>query len=111
MCPPFFEDGKLVVEETTTPYVTEKVHEVKSWSHFFRAIKEGTKLHDLRKNDRDYNVGDILLLREYDFITGRYTGECLEAVITYITDSRVPCAFSSAVLSEGYCILSLKVLP
>jgi hypothetical protein len=112
--PRFFENGELLIKNenpTVQPYVTETVHEVKSWSHFFQAIKAGAKVHDLRKNDRDYNVGDILLLREYDFINGRYTGESIEAVITYITDNRVPCAFSSAVLHEGYCILSLKVLP
>jgi hypothetical protein len=96
--------------EVVAPEPVKAVHEVKSWSHFFQAIKAGDKLHDLRKNDRDYHVGDILVLREYDFINGRYTGHILEAVISYITDNRTPCAFSSAVLAPGYCILSLKVI-
>jgi hypothetical protein len=30
--------------------------------------------------------------------------------VTYITNRTVPCAFSSAVLAPGYCILSLKVM-
>jgi hypothetical protein len=87
-----------------------KVHDVKSWSHFFLEIRAGNKVHDLRKNDRDYNVGDRMLYREYDFIEGRYTGNTLEAIITYMTDSRTPCAFSSAVLPADYCILSIKVV-
>lgn len=87
-----------------------KWHYVKSWQHFYQAIKRGEKLHDLRKNDREYNVGDILVLQEYDFATGRYTGESIQAEITYITDNRVPCAFSSAVLEKGYSILSLRLL-
>lgn len=108
--PIFFEDGKLKpISETVYVQPTRIIHSVKSWSHFFQAIKRGDKVHDLRKNDRNYNVGDFLLLREYDFIAGKYTGDTLEAEITYITDNRVPCAFSSAVLHEGYCILSLKV--
>lgn len=82
-------------------------HEVKSWSHFFDAIAEGKKRHDLRKNDRDYKIGDTMRLRRYDNINGGYTGETLDAEITYITSNKVPCAFSSAVLPNDYCILSL----
>lgn len=87
-------------------------HHVKSWSHFFQAIKKGDKLHDLRKMDRDYNVGDILVLEEYDFINGTYTGDSLEVEISYITSNKVPCAFSSSALAKDYAILSLrKLLP
>lgn len=37
-------------------------HTVKSWVHFFDAIESGNKKHDLRKNDRNYKVGDTLIL-------------------------------------------------
>lgn len=84
-------------------------HVVKSWAHFFDAIVRGQKLHDLRKDDRDYRVGDELELCRYDNINGHFTGERCLARITYITGRAVPCAFSSAVLAEGYVILSLKV--
>jgi uncharacterized protein DUF3850 len=85
-----------------------RVHHVRSWLHFYRAIKAGTKTHDLRKNDRGYAVGDHLMLHEYDNINGRETGERLCVEITYITDNNVPCAFSSAVLQRDYCILSIQ---
>lgn len=84
------------------------IHELKSWSHFFQAIKAGTKTHDLRKNDRNYNVGDVLKLYEYDFIKGSYTGDVVDVDITYITDNRTPCAFSSAILPNDYSILSIR---
>ena len=87
-----------------------KEHKVKSWRHFYEAIYEGKKTHDLRLNDRDYNVGDILVLQEYDNIKGEYTGSQLKAEITYMTDNRIPCAFSSAVLPKEYCILSIRRL-
>ncbi len=87
-----------------------QTHNVKSWSHFYRAIAAGKKLHDLRLNDRNYQVGDILNLEEYDNIEGLYTGASLRAEITYMTSNVVPCAFSSAVLPKGYCILSIKVI-
>lgn len=87
-----------------------KTHFVKSWSHFFQEIVAGNKLHDLRLNDRDFQVGDQLVLEEYDNINGRYTGERAQTIITYITNKRVPCAFSSAVLPADYCILSIKLI-
>jgi len=84
------------------------IHRVKSWSHFFDAIVNGDKLHDLRKNDRDYKVGDTIVLRRYDMKNGRFTGEECERKISYITNNQFPCAYSSAVLPHDYCILSLK---
>ncbi|TYO65567.1 DUF3850 domain-containing protein [Bradyrhizobium hipponense] len=81
----------------------------KSWTHFFQAIKAGQKLHDVRE-DEGYQIGDVIVLQEYDNINGRYTGEEQEVEVSYIANRTVPCAFSSAVLSPGYCILSLKVL-
>lgn len=86
-------------------------HYVKSWAHFFDAISAGKKLHDLRKLDRDYKVGDTFVLQRYDNINGAYTGEELETEITYITSSQVPCAFSSSALDKNYGILSIKVKP
>lgn len=88
-----------------------KTHRVKSWSQFFWPIKHKIKLHDLRKNDRDYRVGDTMILQEYDMVGGRYTGEEITALVTFITSNQFPCAFSSAVLPADYCILSLRVQP
>ena len=87
-----------------------KVHQVKSWSHFYDAIVAGAKRHDLRKDDRNYQVGDVLNLRQYDNIKGEYTGEECLAEISYITNNQYPCAFSSSILPQDYCILSLILL-
>jgi hypothetical protein len=89
-----------------------RVHEVKSWTAFFQAFKTGAKKHDMRDMiDRDYQVGDVLVLHEYDPFKGEYTGEKLAMRITYITSRDTPCAFSSAALDRNYCILSLDRLP
>lgn len=84
-----------------------KHHRVKSWSHFFQDIKSGKKLHDLRHDDRGYEVGDFLILEEYDPFLGVYAGEEITVEITYITSRKTPCAFSLAVLQEDYVILSI----
>ena len=87
------------------------IHKVKSWTHLFQAAKAGLKKHDLRnKTERDYNVGDTLILQEYDFITGTYTGDELECRITYITDNRTPCALSSNSLDRDTCVISFEIL-
>ena len=65
-------------------YEVEVVHHLKIRSTFFYAVKEGKKTFEIRKNDRDYKVGDFLELNEY--ICGTFTGESVKAQVTYITD-------------------------
>lgn len=88
---------------------TMTTHNVKSWVPFFQAFKSGNKKHDMRDMiDRDYKVGDELILEEYDPFKGEYTGDTLRMRITYITSRDTPCAFSSAALAKDFCILSLE---
>lgn len=91
-------------------------HKVKSWEHLYRPLAAGLKTHDLRLNDRRYEVGDTLHAQEYDALNPhgpRYTGRELKATITYITGSTgldaTPCAVSTAVLPKDYVILSVMV--
>lgn len=88
---------------------TSVVHRVKSWPHLFEATLSGAKTHEMRKvDDRDYSVGDILRLCEYDPESKSYTGRELSVEITYITSAEFPCALSGAGLDKDYCILSIK---
>ena len=90
-----------------------RVHECRSWSHLFEPILNGVKTHDLRIDDRNYRVGDLIHLREYDITAGDYTGREAMVQITYITgrgEGQHPCAFSSAVLHRDYVILSIKLV-
>jgi hypothetical protein len=61
-----------------------KTHELKTWPVFYKDIVNGTKTFEVRKNDRNFQLGDILLLREYDPDAEQYTGAKTERVITYI---------------------------
>ena len=61
-----------------------KTHELKTWPVFYKSIIDGTKTFEVRQNDRDFQLGDILLLREYDPDAEQYTGAKTERVITYI---------------------------
>lgn len=88
-----------------------KVHEVKSWTHLFSAVLLGLKMHDIRDmRERDYEVGDQMILQEFDMAKGEYTGRWARVEITYITDRMTPCAMSSTVLDRNHGILSIKLL-
>jgi len=88
------------------------IHVVKSWSYLFQAIKSGMKTHDIRDmRDRNYAVGDHMLLREFDQTKGVYTSDQLLVEITYITDRDMPCAFSSAILDRNFGVLSVRIVP
>ena len=43
-----------------------KSHELKTWVGPFEAIWAKQKHHEIRENDRDFKVGDQLILREFD---------------------------------------------
>lgn len=89
-----------------------KTHSVKSWPEFYAAVKSGNKPFELRKNDRNYQVGDILELCEYDDRKGKHTGEKMRFLITYVTTTTGPGAITPFHgLIAGYCILGLGDVP
>lgn len=68
-------------------------HDLKCWPEFFDPIHLRDKRFDIRKNDRNYQVGDLLFLNEFEPIDrsnpdrgGRYTGRTAMRVVTYMTD-------------------------
>lgn len=62
------------------------IHDLKTWPDAFDAVLEEVKQYEVRKFDRDFQVGDYVRLLEFvpDGFTG-YTGRHIMAVITYIT--------------------------
>lgn len=66
------------------------IHELKVWPDLFRALKSGEKNFEFRKNDRDYKVGDELILYEYDPETGKLSGDHVHRKITWILPSDNP---------------------
>lgn len=48
------------------------IHELKILPQYFEAVQSGLKTFEIRKNDRDYKVGDTLVLKEYN--NEAYTG-------------------------------------
>lgn len=79
------------------------VHELKCDMGYYNHVVDGTKTFELRKNDRDYKVGDRLLLRETTPL-GSYTGEACLVEVTYVLPGY------NGVLVPGHCILAVKLI-
>lgn len=81
-----------------------RVHEVKSHPRPFLAQAKGLKTFEFRWNDRDYQVGDELHLREK---WRRYTGLELRLEVTYMLLGGSSESFG---VPPGYAVLSTRVV-
>ena len=62
-----------------------RIHELKVAGVFFPSILDGSKRFEIRKNDRGYQVGDWLLLRELtEFLV--FTGRWALVRVEFILD-------------------------
>lgn len=95
-----------------------KVHKLKCWPEEFEAISRGLKTCEIRRNDRDYQPGDVLRLQEFDPYGNRpmmaldddprYTGRALEVFVRHLArGGRPPLDF----LSDGIVVMSIEELP
>jgi hypothetical protein len=76
-------------------------HELKCWPEYFADIASGRKNFEIRLNDRNFQVGDCLTLREWNPATSEYTGKTTRRWITYIT------SFPDG-LRDGYVCMELE---
>lgn len=77
-----------------------KTHKLKSWPDSFQAVWLGQKTAEFRKDDRGFEVGDCVLLQEYDSIEDRYSGREMTIHITHVLSG------GHFGIPEGYVILS-----
>jgi hypothetical protein len=62
-------------------------HVIKCWPEAFQSLMSAVKTFEIRTNDRDYRVGDLLEIHEWDPETREFTpAEPLLKEVTYITD-------------------------
>lgn len=88
-----------------------KTHEVKIWPKYFDAVVEGRLTFQLRRDDRNYQVGERMLMREWD--QGAYTGREVLAEITFKMErTRVPSErdLTTLGLSPTFAILATKLI-
>jgi hypothetical protein len=80
----------------------QKVHELKTVQPYFDRVWELTKLFEVRKNDRDFQSGDGVILREYSPETNSYSNRMINGTILYVLTN-----FEG--VKEGYVVFSVEV--
>lgn len=63
--------------------MSEREHDLKVWPEFFDPLESGIKTFELRRDDRGFRVGDVLLLREWSRSAG-YSGRQLRRRVSYL---------------------------
>ena len=79
-------------------------HTLKTLSRFYRAVERGDKTFEVRRNDRDFQTGDTLVLVEIGepgFEPGKATGFQIERRVSYMLQG------GQFGVDPAYCILGL----
>jgi hypothetical protein len=63
-----------------------QTHELKCWPDYFGAVRRKEKAFEVRRDDRGFQKGDTLILREYDprRMGGSFTGNNEHRKIKYV---------------------------
>ena len=72
-------------------------HELKCWPSYFIFVWAGTKKFEIRKNDRNFQAGDMIILKEWDPETEEYTGRELHGYINCVVLDCIG-------LDKDYCV-------
>ena len=62
-----------------------RIHELKIRPEYFLPVSEGRKTFEIRRDDRGFGTGDIVVLREFDPREGEYTGRLIQKKIGYVS--------------------------
>ncbi|MFQ1007643.1 DUF3850 domain-containing protein [Gilliamella apicola] len=81
--------------------IENKEHTLKIKSEYFSAVINKTKTAEIRYNDRNYQVDDILILNEIDE-NGNFTGKICAVIVTHVLDD-------NQYLQNGYVMLSFRM--
>lgn len=76
-------------------------HILKTWRQFFNDVKLNIKTFEVRKNDRNFQEGDTLMLQEYDPVSKTYTGAEVSRRVTYMLEN-----FDG--LADGYIVMGIE---
>lgn len=77
-------------------------HELKIYPQYFEDVISGKKKFEIRKNDRKYRVGDILILKEWDNI--KYSGRKARAEVIYLIDDKF------VGIQPGYVVMGISLI-
>lgn len=83
-----------------------RAHKLKCWPQYFLSTRIERKTFEVRKADRDFQVGDYLCLLEFNPETDTLTGQYLYRQVTYILTS----ADAPRGLVDGFVVMGLETV-
>lgn len=83
---------------------TKNVHLLKITPVYFMEVYSGLKTFEVRVADRDYRVGDELILQEYIMENKKYTGRLFSVTVTYILEG------GQFGILPGHVVMSIELL-
>ena len=97
--------GELEAEEDEL--FEGRVHHLKCWPEEFKQMASGEKPFDVRKDDRDYQVGDHIVQQEWIPGDEYYTGEEVVVLVTSKLEGKQAEGFG---LQPGYCVMGIALI-
>lgn len=83
--------------------------EKKVWPKFFEKVLSGDKTFELRLADWECKTGDVLILKEWDPETSKYSGRSIEKTVTYVTKTKDQKFWDKEEVDKyGFQIIALK---
>jgi uncharacterized protein DUF3850 len=103
------------------------MHKLKTWPSHFGAVMDGSKTFEVRPADRDFAVGNFLILQEWDpeprpseprgmhagdikYTASGYTGREATVVVTHILPYRMFAHPSEFDLGQPQCVMSIRLV-
>jgi hypothetical protein len=79
-------------------------HELKVLPAYFHPLANGEKSFEVRRDDRGFQKGDVLWLREWNQKTGRYTGNATFANVKWILTG------GQFGVEPGYIVMAVELI-
>lgn len=85
-----------------------KIIEKKTWPDLFQKVLDGEKTCDVRLADFECNLGDKLVLREWDPQTESYTGRQIEKTVSHVIKTKSLSYWTQEEIDKhGFQVISL----
>lgn len=92
-------------KQSKNKFRAPKTHRLKTWPSHFVDVRSRKKTFELRRNDRDFQPGDELVLVQWDPNMECETGQMEVRAISHVFKG------GRFGLANGFCILSFEPVP
>lgn len=94
--------------ESEPPPTRDRFHALKTWPDFWDAVASGRKTFEVRKNDRGFCEGDILLLQRWEPEAQAYTLDATGHPMTVAKRISYVLTGPQFGIEAGYSVLGLE---